>query len=197
MFLLHGWQVTNKWNRAEVLKNLRDPRYADLAAIFGFENGVYPTEGGMRYFLTTLGQNSPDDDNAIVVNEETGAMMARQRLNELIAQSVQLILDAGLLSPQAWENAQICPDGMLHEAASRLRCAHVGAGCYAPTTTDEPRVCPAQDKGKQGCVCATLACASACRFATPCDAAARFVVYSGRNQPSRACCKIGCVRHCP
>jgi hypothetical protein len=184
MFLLHGWQVTNKWNRAEMLKNLRDPRYADLAAIFGFENGVYPTEGGLRYFLTTLGQNSPDDDNAVVVDEETGEMMARQRLNELIAQSVQLLLDAGLLSPESWKEAQICPDGMLHDAASRLRCAHVKAGCYEPTTADEPRACPAQDKGKQGCACDTLACACACHFATPCDAEARFVVYAGRNQPS-------------
>ncbi|MCP4232717.1 MAG: hypothetical protein GY770_03895 [Aestuariibacter sp.] len=48
MFLLHGWQKTNKWNRAEMLRNLRDPRYADLAAIFGFENGIYPTEGSGR-----------------------------------------------------------------------------------------------------------------------------------------------------
>ncbi len=184
MFLLHGWQITNKWNRTETLKNLRDPRYADLVAIFGFENGVYPTEGGMRYFLTTLGQNSADYDNAVVVDEETGEMMARQRLNELIAQSVHLILEAGLLSPQAWEEAQICPDGMLHDAASRLRGAQVKAGCYDPTTLDKPRPCPAQKKGKQGCVCDTLACAVACRFATPRDDDARFVVYSGRNQPA-------------
>jgi hypothetical protein len=184
MFLLFGWQVSNKWNRAQTLKNLRDPRYADLAAIFGFENGIYPTEGGMRYFLTTLGENSPDDENAVVVDEETGEMMARQRLNELIAQSVHLIVDAGLLSPQACEKAQICPDGMLHEAASRLRCAHVKAGCYEPTSADKPRPCPAQKKGKQGCDCDTLACATACRFATPRDAEARFVVYSGHNQPT-------------
>jgi hypothetical protein len=183
MFLLYGWQLTNKWNRAETLKRLHDPRYADLVAIFGFENGVYPTEGGMRYFLTTLGENSPDDENAVVVDEETGEMMARQQLNQLIAQSVQLILKAGLLSPQAWAEAQICPDGMLHEAASRLRCAHVGAGCYETTIADVPRSCPAQDKGKQGCNCDTLACASVCRFATPRDADARFVVYSGHNQP--------------
>ena len=183
MFLLHGWQISNKWNRADTLKNLHDPRYADLVAIFGFENGLYPSEGGLRYFLTTLGQNSPDEANAVVVDEETGEMMARQRLNQLIAQSVQLILGAGLLSPQAWEEAQICPDGMLHEAASRLRCAHIQAGCYEPTTTEQPRPCPAQDKGKQGCACDTLTCACVCRFATPRDAQARFVIYSGRNQP--------------
>lgn len=186
MFLLYGWQVTNQWNRAQTLKNLRDPRYADLVAIFGFENGVYPTEGGLRYFLTTLGENSPDPDNAVVVDEETGASLARQRLNELIAQSVRLIRAAGLLSPQTWQAAQICPDGMLHDAASRLRCAQVKARCYEPTTPDKPRPCPAQDKGKQGCACDTLACASACRFATPRDAAARFVVYAGHNQPENS-----------
>ena len=183
MFLLLAWQISNKWNRAQTLQNLRDPRYADLVAIFGFENGVYPTEGGLRYFLTTLGENSPDEAHAVVVDEETGEMMGRQRLNELIAQSVYLLLEAGLLSSQAWAEAQICPDGMLHEAASRLRCAHVGAGCYETTTTADPRPCPAQDKGKQGCACDALACASICRFATPRDAQARFVVYAGHNQP--------------
>ena len=186
LFLLHGWQVTNQWHRAQTLKNLRDPRYADLVAIFGFENGVYPTEGGMRYFLTTLGQNSPDNENAVVVDEETGQMIARQRLNELIAQAVQLVLDAGLLSPQAWEKAQICPDGMLHDAASRLRCAQVKASCYEPTTPDKPRPCPAQQKGKQGCACDTLACTATCRLAPPRDADARFVVYAGHNQPENS-----------
>jgi len=165
---------------------LRDPRYADLAALFGFENGLYPSEGGLRYFLTTLGQNSPDHDNAIVVDEETGQLIAQQRLNQLIAQSVQLLLEAGLISPQAWQKAQICPDGMLHDAASRLCCAHVRASCYEPSSSDQPRPCPAQDKGKQGCACDTLACALACRFATPRDTAARFVVYSGRNQPENS-----------
>lgn len=184
LFLLHGWQVTNQWSRAETLRKLTDPRYADLVATFGFENGIYPTEGGLRYFLTRLGENSPDPDNAVIVDEETGVSMARQRLNELMAQSVHLVLAAGLLSPQAWEAAQLCPDGMLHEAASRLGCAQVKASCYEPTTPDKPRPCPAQQKGKQGCACDTLACAAACRFATPRDAEARFVVYAGHNQPA-------------
>jgi hypothetical protein len=59
-----------------------------------------------------------------------------------------------------------------------LRCASVNASCYQAT----PRPCPAQEKGKQGCACDTLACASACRFATPRDQEARFVVYKGHNQ---------------
>jgi hypothetical protein len=186
MFLLFGWQLTNKWNRAERLKKLTNPRYADLVALFGFENGIYPTEGGMRYFLTTLGGNSPRDDEVIVLNEEKAETLARQRLNELIAQSVHLLLEAGIISREAWEKAQICPDGMLHSAASRLRCAHVQDSCYQPMTPDKPRPCPAQKKGKQGCDCDTLACTFACYSTTPRDAEARFVVYTGRNQPDNS-----------
>jgi len=152
-------------------------------AIFGFADGLYPSEGGLRYFLTTLGQNSPCQEEAIVLEEEKGEAIARQRLNELIVQSVHLLLEAGFISRQAWEKAQVCPDGMLHTAASRLRCAHLQASCYEATTPDKPRPCPAQEKGKQGCACDTLACATACRWATPRDSQARFVLYSGRNQP--------------
>lgn len=186
LFLLVGWQLSNQWNRTATLKKLADPRYADLVAIFGFAAGVYPTEGGLRYFLTTLGENSPSEDEAIVLDEEKGEAIARQRLNEIIVQSVHLLLDAGLISRQAWEKAQICPDGMLHTAASRLRCAHVQASCYEPTAPDKPRPCPAQEKGKLGCACDTLACALACRSATPRDSQARFVVYSGHNQPENS-----------
>ncbi|MCP4379626.1 MAG: hypothetical protein GY794_26090, partial [bacterium] len=32
MFLLLGWQLTNKWNRTETLKKLTNPRYADPVA---------------------------------------------------------------------------------------------------------------------------------------------------------------------
>ena len=41
--------------RQEMLKPLAEERYGDYAAWFGFRNGVYPTEGGLRYFLTTAG----------------------------------------------------------------------------------------------------------------------------------------------
>ena len=51
MFLLQAWQIVNCWSRAETLRNLAGPRYADYAALFGFEEGAYPTEGGLRYFL--------------------------------------------------------------------------------------------------------------------------------------------------
>jgi hypothetical protein len=182
LFLLLGWQITHRWTRAQTLKNLRDPRYADYAQRFGFQDGVFPTEGGIRYFLTTLGRNPDADGETITLDEEEHSQVAIQRLNQLIAQSVTLIRQTGFLSPQAWDQALICPDGMLHQAASRLRCAAVTDTCYQPTSPDAPRPCPARDKGRQGCTCDTSTCTPVCRDATPRDPEARFVWYNGSNQ---------------
>ena len=85
IFLLIGWQITNKWNRSETLRNLRDPRYADYAQRFGFENGIFPTEGGLRYWLTTIGQNSIGEET-VLVDEEGQIEVAIQRLNQLLVQ---------------------------------------------------------------------------------------------------------------
>ena len=111
MFLLQGWQITNVWNRAKTLDHLHDPRYADYAQRFGFEEGVFPTEGGMRYFLTALGRNSEATGATIVVDWDNDRRIevAVQYLNQLIAQSVALIREAGLLSPEAWQKALLCP----------------------------------------------------------------------------------------
>ena len=49
-FLWVVWQIANQWERSQTLKNLADERCADYAAGFGFRKGVYPTQGGMRYF---------------------------------------------------------------------------------------------------------------------------------------------------
>jgi hypothetical protein len=70
MFLLQAWQIVNCWSRAETLRNLAGPRYADCAALFGFEEGVYPTEGGLRYFLTALGRHSEVDGDTVLVERE-------------------------------------------------------------------------------------------------------------------------------
>jgi hypothetical protein len=184
MFLLQGWQITNVWNRAKTLDHLHDPRYADYAQRFGFEEGVFPTEGGMRYFLTALGRNSEATGATIVVDWDNDRCIevAVQYLNHLIAQSVALIREAGLLSPEAWQKALLCPDGMIHDAASRMRCASVQASCYQPIAPQAPRPCPAKEDGRRGCDCDSLACAEICRYATPRDAQARFVWYSGSNQ---------------
>jgi len=185
IFLLHGWQITNGWSRAETLRNLAKKRYADCAERFGFFDGVYPTEGGLRHFLTALGRHSDADGDLVTVkpDEERTVKVAIQYLNQLLAGAVHLIHEAGLLSPEAWSQAQVCPDGMLHHAASRMRCASVRDTCYQPTTANNPRPCPAKEKERQGCDCDTWDCADACRQATPQDAEARFVWYTGSNQP--------------
>jgi hypothetical protein len=184
IFLLLGWQITNGWNRAETLRNLQHPRYADLALCFGFEDSVYPTEGGVRHWLTTIGENAISDETIVLSSddEEEPIEIAVQLLNQLIAQSVNLLVENGFLSQEAWEEAFICPDGMLHHAASRMRCSSVRVTCYQPTSPDDPRPCPAQEKGRQGCNCDTIACTAACQYATPWDAEARFVWYTGSNQ---------------
>ena len=180
IFLLNGWQVTSHWFRAETLRNLCNPMNAEYARRFGFENGVFPTEGGLRHWLTALGQNSTNGET-ILVDEEQHIEIAIERLNQLLVQSVSLLVENGFLSPEAWEKALICPDGMIHDAASRMRCASVHETCYQPTSPHTPRSCPAKEKGRQGCSCDTVDCASVCRYATPRDPEARFVWYSGSN----------------
>jgi hypothetical protein len=181
IFLLTGWQLTNGWNRTQTLRNLSHPRYADYAQRFGFQDNIFPTEGGLRYFLTTLGRNSQTDEK-IMVDEEQHVEVAIQKLNHLLAQAVTLIVQAGFLSPEAWRQALICPDGMLHQAASRMRCASVQESCYQPTSSESPRPCPAKDNDRRGCNCDTTACATVCRYATPRDPQARFVWYANSNK---------------
>ena len=182
IFLLIGWQITNNWKRAKVLRNLRDPRYADYVARFGFENGVFPTEGGLRHWLTTIGQNSTADET-IRLDTEQPIEIAVQRLNHLIAQSARLLVETGFVSPEAWLKALLCPDGMIHDAASCMRCISVQETCYQPTSPDKPRPCPAKEKDRQGCDCDTTACISICRQAPARDSGARYVWYEGSNQP--------------
>ena len=177
--LLTFWQIINGWNRAETLRNLSKDRYADYAQLLGFQKGVFPTEGGLRYFLTTLGNNSTAQGAVIPVQQgEKTLAVALQQLNQLLAQGVQLIRDSGVLRPEAWQQALLCPDGQIHNAASRLRCQNVTASCYLPA----PRPCPTQEKGLRGCDCDSPRCAIACKRATPWDPQARFVWYTGDNQ---------------
>lgn len=181
MFLLHGWQLTQQWTRAATLRNLALPRYADIRARLGFAEGVYPTEGGCRYFLTALGQHSPDTDHAVhlaAYGDAAAVDIAQQRLNALLAQAAALLHAHGFLSATAWSQALVCPDGMLHPAASHMRCTAITATCYQPP----PRPCPARElKQRQGCDCATHLCADSCRHAPSRDPDARYIWYSASN----------------
>ena len=187
IFLLQGWQIVNGWSRAQTLRNLHDPRYADYGHRFGFRDAIFPTEGGMRYTLTALGRHSDAPEEMIAVESGDGqsVQVAVQHLNQLIAGATDLIRQANLLDAQAWKQALVCPDGMIHDAASRMRCASVQATCSQPTTDETPRPCPAKEKDRQGCDCSTPACARACRYSTPRDPEARFVWYDGSNRPRK------------
>ena len=183
-FLLIGWQITHAWSRSQALKNLGDERYADYGRGFGFRPGVYPTEGGVRYFLTTLGRHSESDDETVAVQQgEEVIRIALQKLNQLLVQAVGVLRQAQVLSQAAWQAALLTPDGQIHDAASQVRCISVSASCYQPTTPEKPRACPAKDKERRGCDCQDLECAQICRQATPRDQEARYVWYSGSNQP--------------
>jgi hypothetical protein len=181
-FLLVAWQIANRWKRSQALKNLADERYADYAHWFGFQNGAYPTEGGVRYFLTTVGCNS--DAGGEMVGVEQGAatlQVALQKLNLLLVGAVGVVRQAGVLSPKAWEEALLCPDGQIHDAASSLRCISVTTSCYQPCSPEKPRPCPAKEKERRGCDCNTLTCAQICHQATPRDREARYIWYTGAN----------------
>jgi hypothetical protein len=182
-FLLVAWQIANHWERSHTLKNLADVRYADDASWFGFRKGVYPSEGGVRYFLTTLGRNSDASHETISV--EQGEEIIRvevQKLNLLLVEALGVMRQVPVLSSQAWEKALICPDGQIHDAASCLRCISVTEACYQPCTPEKPRPCHAKEKERRGCDCDTLACAQVCHQVTPRDPDARYIWYTGSNQ---------------
>ena len=71
-------------------------------------------------------------------------------------------------------------DSQLVSARSRQRCRYQRADCWLPPGQ---RNCAAQAKGKRGCDCEDEACAQHCRYVTAKDPEARYVYYSGSNQP--------------
>jgi hypothetical protein len=183
IFLFVSWRLVNGWSRAQALRNLRHPRYADYAAAFGFREDDFPSEGGVRYFLTTLGQRSDEDTErvSVVIDATREETFAVQRLNQLMVASVALLRDAGLITPSAWQAALLGVDGQIHDAASRRRCSFVQEDCHR-SLEEQPRACPAKEKKKRGCDCDTLACVQACRHAPIRDPEARSIVYEGSNQ---------------
>ena len=188
VFLLHGWQLTNGWSRIQVLTEINKKKNADYARRFGFIDRDFPSEGGLRYFLTRLGEQSDLDPLTTLFEQTDGQTdtITVQGLNQLIIQSVGIIRQTDILSEEAWEQALICPDGMIHLAASRKRCGYVTDSCYQPTTPEQPRPCPAQDRGKRGCDCQHVSCQDRCHFAPAWDQDARIVLYSGSNQATHS-----------
>lgn len=184
-FLLLAWQIANRWKRSQTLKNLAHARYADYARRFGFQKGIYPTEGGVRHFLTTLGRHSDASGQTVAVEQgEALVQVAVQQLNVLLAGALGVMRAAKVLSGQAWKAAWLCPDGQIHDAASQVGCISVNQSCYQSCTPQKPRPCPAKEKERRGCDCNTRACAQVCCQATPRDPEARFIWYTGSNQPA-------------
>jgi hypothetical protein len=158
MYLLHLYRRERKLSRAETLRILQSKEGFELRQRLGFKE-AFPSESGLRYFEKQITPQLRWETNAL---------------------QMEMLYRAGLLPTRPDDEGKLFLsfDGMLHEARSRMRCAHVGEGCYHPA----PRPCPAQQKDKRGCDCTTPACAQQCCHATPLDPEARFVVYTGNSK---------------
>lgn len=162
MYLLAIYRRERNLSRNESLRLLQHPTEGlALRRCTGFED-EFPSESGLRYFEKQITPHLQREINAL---------------------QIDALYHAGLLLTKPAEEKQVTLtfDGMLHHARSRIRCSSVQASCYEPV----PRSCPAQDKNKQGCDCTDHKCADICRFATPQDPDARFIVYSGNNKRAR------------
>lgn len=80
----------------------------------------------------------------------------------------------------AGRGVSISTDSQLVATRSHMQCAQQAPECSQPGLH---RPCPARQKDKDGCTCDTDACRDHCRFACHRDAQARYVYYSGSNQP--------------
>jgi hypothetical protein len=151
----------------ELAKFLAGPEGQCWRDLCGFDEYT-PCASAMRHFFKVLGTVFYDD---------------------LCPRFIELLRAAGLLpehsthpSAPPLPGLPLASDGMLHESHSSMRCSKVQDSCYQPTSSENPRPCPAREAGKDGCDCSQSDCQSACRFTTPRDPEARLIHYSGRNQ---------------
>lgn len=169
------WEKGLGWK--SLAKLLAGPEGACWRKLFGFRDEHTPCASAMRDFYRSLGAAFDLD---------------------LCPRFIELIQAAGLLPKRtthphtpARRGLPVAADGMLHEAHATMRCGQVTDTCYQPTSPQQSRPCPAQDKGFDGCTCTEEACRQRCRRATPRDPEARLIHYAGSNQdgekdPSRA-----------
>ena len=160
------WEKGQGWKT--LAKTLAGPEGLCWRKLFGFRDGETPSASTLRAFYKALGPAFQLD---------------------LCPRFIELILAADLLPTQnthprtpAQRGLPVAADGMLHQAHSSMRCGQVTATCYQPTSAQQPRPCPARDKGFDGCPCTADACAQRCRYTTPRDPLARLIHYSGSNQ---------------
>jgi hypothetical protein len=100
----------------------------------------------------------------------------------------QAFMDYGLIPTQSTfpedapdRGVSIATDCQLVLSRSHMKCRHQTPQCSQPAAA---RPCPARRAGKQGCACDTDACRDHCRFATPRDPQAAYVLL--RLQPTQA-----------
>ncbi len=158
MYLLYLYRCERNLSRMETLRVLKSTEGAELRQRLGFQDS-FPSESGLRYFEKQITPQIQWEINAL---------------------QIDMFYRAGFLPtrPEEEKKVTLSFDGMLHEARSRMRCAHARQECYQ----ESPRSCPAQKKEKRGCDCSTPQCLSACQYSTPLDPEARLVVYTGRNK---------------
>jgi hypothetical protein len=160
------WHKGLGWK--ELYKQIAGPEGGCWRQLFGFTAGHLPAPSTMRAFYKALGPSFDLD---------------------LCPRFISLLQAAELLpahtthpTTSAQRGLPDCADGMLHEAHSSMRCGQVRETCYQPTSAQQPRPCPAKEKGFEGCDCRAEACTARCRFTTPRDPQARLIHYSGTNQ---------------
>jgi len=158
MYLLRLYRREHNLSRTETLRILKSTEGAELRRRLGFKE-TFPSESGFRYFEKQITPQLQWEINALLI---------------------EMFYQAGLLptTPDEQQKVSLSFDGMLHEARSRMRCAHARGSCYEKA----PRPCPARKKKKRGCDCATSLCAKMCRYGTRLDSEARLVVYTGNNK---------------
>ena len=173
MYVLSLFRRERKLSRREALRVLRhEDEGRWLRRYLRFEEG-FPSESGLRYFEGCITPELQQEINALQVE----ALYQAGLLPNRGAQGRPTKGD----DEEEEDKATLTFDGMLHEARSRMRCAHARASCYQPS----PRGCPARAKGKQGCDCATPDCDQVCRYTTLLDPEARLIAYSGNKKRRR------------
>ena len=169
------WEKGLGWK--ELAKHLAGPEGECWRRLLGFRDDQPPGASTMRTFYRALDVAFDTD---------------------LCPRFIELLSDVGLLPKHtthphtpSHRGLPIAADGMLHEAHSSMLCGQATDTCYQETSPQEPRPCPAQEKGFEGCTCTEEVCAQRCRLTTPRDPEARLIHYTGSNQdgeqdPSRA-----------
>lgn len=145
-----------------------------------------------RGYCRRLGFEPGDRDGHMALPSDSTFRMALQTTPSAVWQQcadsvAQGLMAHGLLPTRSTfpqdpptRGVSVALDSQLIAAHSHMRCHHQRAACFLPPAE---RDCAARAAGHRGCACDSEACADHCRRATVRDPEARYVYYSGSNQP--------------